>query len=771
MSRVTARRRDSAPSPRLMGIPWLVIALSLVLVTPIAAAATTSDAAALYAQGRFEEAISAWQRQLKEGGGSPAANVDTQLNIAAGYLALGNPSLGLAAAQSAYEAASGLSGTVGQSATARALHALGRAYVATNITTRGIERLNEAIVTAREANRPDLVSRAANDLAAVLSAQGDQSAAKDALILSGNAARESGKAALAAKAFGNLARIQHQLGDRAGAASSLNNGRALFPSIPTSHEKASILINAGRLRAQVAGTEPNALPQWLLAIEDLNQAADIAESIGNDRNLSFAWGYLGELYETTGQHNEALELTRRAVLAAQRAGAAESLYRWQWQTGRLLASAGRRNEAVQAYRRAVDSLERIRKDLTASGAAKGKSYRNVAGKVYLELTDLLLQEAHASGAADQTPLLKQARSTVELLKGAELADYFEDDCVDRFRAQSAGIDTLEKRTAAIYPIILPDRLELLLSTGDVIERFTVPVDSATLTEQIRKMRRHLERRIAHRYRSAAKKLHDWLITPLEARLKALNVETLVFVPDGALRTVPIATLYDGEQFLIERYAIATTPGLTLTDPRPIPRTDIQVLANGLTEGVQGFSPLPAVKGELTSIGALFNGLQLQDRRFNVANVEEALATTPYTVVHIASHGQFGTSVQDTFLLTYDGQLTMDKLGDLMGVAAARRKPVELLTLSACQTAAGDDRAALGLAGVAVKSGARSALATLWFVNDEASSLLVSDFYRHLQDPSISKAQALRNAQLGLLKQRAYRHPAFWGPYLLIGNWL
>ena len=99
------------------------------------------------------------------------------------------------------------------------------------------------------------------------------------------------------------------------------------------------------------------------------------------------------------------------------------------------------------------------------------------------------------------------------------------------------------------------------------------------------------------------------------------------------------------------------------------------------------------------------------------------------------------------------------------------QPVELLTLSACQTAAGDDRSALGLAGVAIKAGARSALGTLWFVNDEASSQLITDFYRHLLEPGQTKASALQLAQRSLITDPRYRHPGYWSPFLLIGNWL
>ncbi|MDH5470574.1 MAG: CHAT domain-containing protein, partial [Gammaproteobacteria bacterium] len=138
---------------------------------------------------------------------------------------------------------------------------------------------------------------------------------------------------------------------------------------------------------------------------------------------------------------------------------------------------------------------------------------------------------------------------------------------------------------------------------------------------------------------------------------------------------------------------------------------------------------------------------------------------------IASHGSFDSNPNKTFLLTYNGKINMDELEQFVGIGRFRDKPIELLTLSACQTAAGDDRAALGLAGIAVKSGARSALATLWFVNDQTTSLLTTDFYNFLTQAEISKAQALQKAQIKVLSDRRYRHPGYWSPYLLIGNWL
>jgi CHAT domain-containing protein len=181
--------------------------------------------------------------------------------------------------------------------------------------------------------------------------------------------------------------------------------------------------------------------------------------------------------------------------------------------------------------------------------------------------------------------------------------------------------------------------------------------------------------------------------------------------------------------------------------------------------------LTQVRQELSSVGDLYANERLLDGQFTRGRLEQKMKDQDINIVHIASHGQFGGDVGSTFLLTYDGKLTMADLDQAVGLFRFRDKPLELLTLSACETAAGDDRAALGLAGVAVKAGARSVLATLWTVSDRASAELVTDFYRNLRSDSTSRAQALQRAQLALIEQPGWQHPAYWAAFILISGWL
>ena len=325
--------------------------------------------------------------------------------------------------------------------------------------------------------------------------------------------------------------------------------------------------------------------------------------------------------------------------------------------------------------------------------------------------------------------------------------------------------------AVLYPILLPDRTELLVSLPTGIHRFTLPVPTDEFREAVHTFRSFLETRTTREYLPYGQQLYDWMIRPLEEILAQHHITTLVFVPDGPLRTIPLAALHDGKQFLIAKYAVATTPGVNLIDPKPLRRDRMQVLSAGLTDGVQGFAPLPNIVKELAAIEELFGSHPLLNQNFVSKNLDRAMKDKQFSIVHIATHGKFERYPEDSFLLTFDDKLNMNQLNQLIGLYRFRDEPLELLTLSACETAAGDDRAALGLAGLAIKAGARSALATLWFINDEASSVLVAEFYRQLLDPTISKAVALQRAQMKLIQDPAYRHPTYWAPFLLLNNWL
>lgn len=702
---------------------------------------------------------------------------------------------------------------------------LGSVLFALGDNEQALRAIEEGLASARALDNSALAATMLNDQGSILTADGRYSSAVAAYTESSILAKASHQPSLTTIALINAGRATIQEGSLTTAKARLDIAAQEITSMPDSFDKANAWLSIGDAYEEIVqprigdvssrnvvqrtllaakssrgvelqpGTPPTQGPAATTPPSDkqpspldkrveigappLRQAAEsywnaiqVATKIGDSRNESYGWGYLGHLYETQHRTDEALDLTRRAILAAQQVSSPESQYRWHWQTARLLRSKGQINDAIAAYQRAIETLQPIRSEFMVGGQNRRFSFRETTGNLFFELSDLLLHRASSTpDLAARQHLLGQAQDTVELYKAAELQDYFRDECVATARSTSTAIARESKTTAIVYPIILADRMELLVSMPSGLKQFIVPVTGDQLTEEIRAFRLGLEDRSNDAYRPHAQKLYQWLIRPMEAELTAAHITTLVFVPDGPLRTIPMAPLYDGTNFLIERYAVATTPGLTLTDPRPLNRNQIRLFSMGLTEAVQGFPALPYVGDELKAVQAIYGGKQVLNEEFRAGKVERDLSEQPYNMIHIASHGKVESDVTKSFVLTFDDRITMDRLSHLVGLFEMRTVPLELLTLSACETAAGDDRAALGLAGMAIKAGAKSALATLWFIDDEATAELITEFYKNLQDPATSKAMALQQAQLTLLKNPERAHPGLWAPFLLINNWL
>jgi len=662
--------------------------------------------------------------------------------------------------------------TGNQLSLATVLSQLGRTYLTLRQLPEASEYLTQASTLAKQQQSQPLLASTLNDLGILAALKHNDVEALTAFQDSATMAQSSKQPLLAATAHSNAARTLLRLGYADKSRIAIDTALDQLKSVPSVRQKSLGLIGIALVYQRLISQLPQIRdPLVLRTAGVLQEANTIAGQQGDKRTLSYALGHLGHLYETEFRLDEALQLTRRAIFAAQSIDAPESLYRWQWQLGRQLATTGQLDQAILLYQQAASTLQPIRSELTqtsSDGTVEDESVK----PLFFELADLLLQRATLAGD-DRTVErdLLTARDAIESYKTAEIRDYFKDDCVDAVRSRVTTFDRLSPDTAVIYPILFASRLELLMSLPSGLKRIAVPVPADQLTKEIRTFRRLIEKRTTREYLPHAQQLYNWLIRPLESELARQHITTLVFVPDSALRTIPLAALHDGSAFLMTKFALAMTPGLTLTDPRPMNRERLKFLTAGLTTSVQGFPALPYVADEISSITQLYNSDQLINHAFQTTRLEQELRDGQYGVLHIATHGKFSPDVTDSFLLTFDGKLTVKGLDHLIGLFRFRQEPLELLTLSACQTGIGDDRAALGLAGVALKAGARSALATLWFINDEASATLIAEFYRQLRDPSVSKAMALQRAQKKLLSDRIYEHPAYWSPFLLLNNWL
>ncbi|MGD1806660.1 CHAT domain-containing protein [Dapis sp. BLCC M126] len=570
------------------------------------------------------------------------------------------------------------------------------------------------------------------------------------------------------------------------ATESVKNIDDLLNQLPNSQAAIYARINLAQslleLRKMVL-TNGNNKPLYstVKIAEYLVKAVQQAKNLGDTRAESYALGNLGKLYEHNQQFNEAKELTEKALNLAQAINAADIIYQWQWQLGRILVAQENKEEAILAYSQAVETIQSLRSDIVAISSELKFDFRDSVEPVYRELVELLLEPSE-SGKTDTISQenLRQARKIIEALQLAELDNFFRNACLD---AQPVEIDLVDKNAAIFYTIILGDRLAVILAIPEQpLVYYTTNISKSKINSTVQTLLDALtnpqKRIFIENYWEPAQKIYNWLINPIEKQLEANKIKTLVFVSEGNLRNVPLASLYDGEKYLAQKYNVAIAPSLELIDPQPLARKELEILSMGITESRQGFPPLPNVRQELEDIQNQTSSEILLNESFTEKEANTEVANTTYQVIHIATHGEFSSNAEDTFILTWDEKINVEELRNMIRSGTQQTKPIELLVLSACRTASGDNRATLGLAGIAVRAGARSTIASLWYVSDEATAALMKNLYQELTNPEITKAEALRRAQQQLLKDAQtgrinpeFEHPYFWSTFILVGNWL
>lgn len=546
--------------------------------------------------------------------------------------------------------------------------------------------------------------------------------------------------------------------------------------IPASQSTIYATINFAQSLTCIKQAKRANFVTWEQIAQIVANAIQQAKNINDNRAFAYAEGVLADLYLKTGDVVNAQKLTEQALMRAQSIRARYITYLWQWQLGYILSRNGNIKEATKFYTEAVETLNSLRSDLVALNPDIQFSFRDNVEPVYRQLVDLLLQST-----VTQTELAI-ARNIIESLQLTELENFFREACLlPKPRQIDEVVDKTDVTAAVIYPIILEDRLEILLKlpTQNQIRHYTTQKSQReieTTVGQLQQYLREIDR--IKQVKELSSQVYNWLLQPMEAELEKNNIKTLVFVLDGALRNIPMSTLYNQQQqkYLLEKYAISIAPGMQLIDPKPLKRSSIYALTAGVSEqrNIEGrnFAPLKYVKVELKQIrSSISNTKELLNQSFTQNNLQNQIKSTTFSVVHIATHGEFSSNLDKTFILTWEQLLKVRDFDHLLRLGNQRepQNAIELLVLSACQTATGDKRAALGLAGVAVRAGTRSTVATLWSVDDESTAQLMSQFYHSLENPTLTKAEALRRAQLTLLTND--ENPYFWAPYVLIGNWL
>ncbi|MBP0018839.1 MAG: CHAT domain-containing protein [Cyanobacteria bacterium SBLK] len=399
---------------------------------------------------------------------------------------------------------------------------------------------------------------------------------------------------------------------------------------------------------------------------------------------------------------------------------------------------------------------------------------------------------------------EQIVTDIEQLLETEYEAYFGENLTDReVSAQSIRetLKTIEAETGTraviVYALPLPDALQLVLvrPEGQLFVTSVADADSRSLSRRLHQFRSALLTPANNNYRIPARELYQWLIAPIESELEELDIDTLIFSMGAGLRSLPLAALHDGEQFLVEKYSLGTIPSVALTDTSYQSIREARILGMG-AETFFNNEDLPSVPIELaTIVDRPWQGKTFLNEEFTLENLRHQRGQSRYDIVHLATHASFQpNNDRNTYIQFWDEKIRLDGLREARWYADPA---VELLVLSACETALGDYKAEMGFAGLAVRSGVKSALASLWKINDFVTLPAIAEFYNQLAREDVTiKAEALRQSQIALLSGRVrvesgqivglsqpiplppelhqwegrdLSHPYFWAGYTAIGS--
>ncbi len=739
----------------------------------------------LLTRGQAREALAVWERVtlLYRQQGQTNRVLESQTNQAKALQQLGLHRRAITLLQSALNLSTQgsdslktqLANTVASSEAAVALHQLGESLRVIGDLSQAKSVMERCLTIAQQSPLNDLIALAQLSLGNIAYGETDFQTASAFY----QQVMDKDSNSLRVQAQLNLLKLLLQTKQIVTAQRLLPQIQQQVDALPASRVSIEARINLAQTLMKLAET-----PDLQVIAKSLASAVQQARELGDPRLESHALGSLGGVYEQSALSGKdeterlqqlagAAQLTRNALQLVRSLDAGELTYLWHWQLGRILKAEGNDEAALASYQESVTTIQSLRADLAAANPEVQFSFRDTVEPIHRQFVELLLQST-------QPDRLQTARNIIESLKLVELDNFFREACLN---ANPAQIDQVDQRAAVIYPILLDDQLAIIASfpqsansTMRELQYYKTAVKRSKVENLVDILRDDLDQETASDLAfPKLQQMYDWLLKPITADLLTHPVETLVFVLDGKLRNIPIAALYDGKQFLIEKYSVALTPGLQLLSPRSLKQESLSVFAAGLNAERANFPPLPYVEREIQTIQSELPNRVLFNQAFTSTAFQKQITALPFPIVHLATHGQFGGTAEETFILTWDGKLTINQLSStLKSGELSRTKPLELLVLSACETADGDDRAALGLAGVAVRSGARSTVATLWRINDKATASLMGKFYSELariNKSGISKAEALRRAQLSILNDSQYKkQPYFWAAFVLIGNW-
>jgi len=539
-----------------------------------------------------------------------------------------------------------------------------------------------------------------------------------------------------------------------------------FEQLPDSYLKTKLLIFISIFKVEIASFNKEKNQNINNVLPLLATAAQQAHNNQNYRFLSYITGLTGKIFNYNNNYTDAIKLTKKALFIAQQLDASEIIYLWQWQLGRIYKSTGHNDNSLKMYQDSINEVNSIRMQLFKGTRNKTDWFKKKIKQLYLENVGLRISQINST--YDSNTCLSEIRDIIDLLKKTELNDFYKDDCIKQTENQDVKNNSISPNTAVIYPILFSDNVTLIISLHDTIKYKIIPIEKDIIQWTKRLVERLRDEKQDNRYLLYSRDLYDLLIKPIEKLLNSYKIETLVISPDDVLRLIPFAVLHDGKQFLIEKYALVIIPGISLTDLNEDKKCYNKILLTGLSEEAK--PALHGVKKELFAIQSIINNSHiLIDKEFTLTNFENKLRYNSYSSLVIATHAMFGGSLDKCYLDIYDGKLNPNDMEYLININRYNNNIINLIIFSSCETAMGNERSALGLAGIALKTGVKSVVATLWSVHDSASFAVMKEFFIQYKF-NISKSKALQRAQKKLIANNEFKHPYFWSPYVLIGNW-
>lgn len=576
------------------------------------------------------------------------------------------------------------------------------------------------------------------------------------------------------------------------------------------------LIDLSRLIETLLPYDRSSSKSWCLTeqknLEEsrdyLKLAKNLAHRINDLRSLSFVLGELGHNSECLGRlykanksnkkqdakeicksaidcFNEALYFTQKArTYAEQSQNSTDSLYLWDWQVARLYKELAQSTNsknlylkyAYAAYEQAIEHISQIRENLIIADRDLQFDLRDAIEPIYKEFIDLSIMTS-----SDVDKIIE----TVDLLNLSQIQNFFGNDC-SFFLQEPVNLNEIQTSSVAIIHLFSTDLEKnqaasiFQYKNSDGVKFEINRIQHSNLKDIINAFSSSLRDRKSSEYIEYAQLLYRLIIKPVENLLQENpNIETLLFVQSDIFQTIPMEALHDGNRFLIEKYQMAGNP-TTNVNVKSSGLSDSPMLIAGLSKSLQiAGEPfqrrLKAVKETIEDIldnqrfSQFTEDSLFLDENFTKQSITEFIFNNEPNILHFATHGEFGAVAEDRYLYTGDGKKI--NINDLERLIRKMRSPPSLLLLTACNTASGDARAALGLSGVGLQSGASTVIGSLWKVNEESTMSLAVDFLDNwLNQKDMGKAEALRQAKLKLLNQDNYKHPYFWSPFILAGDW-